>query len=774
MNLKFQQIQSFFVNLPRRLKRKSEFRLTQAYIFALLLGIILCLLTLLMFPSAHSYEFSNLQVGDVYIGEEIIAPFDFPINKTPAQLEKDILDAKNRVYPVFIRNDSILTAQALWLEGFIFTIQALRDSSINENKKIEILTDFLKSYNIIISDENLFSLLATKKSTNHQGNQPIPKQKNSLFSFEKEILQLNKELYSIGILNIKKTDIQHGEGKCSVIYKNEEIIEKLDFYYDLDDAKQFLKTRTDKLIENGEIAFGKVGYQILVAFLIPNIIYNNSETNVRIQQAVRAVPQAIGIVRESERIIDNHERITEEHLQKLKSLVQERADRATEENSLQQLLPWLGRFLIVLFALSILGLFIFIKRKVFLSNFKLIFLIFLILLFIIFLCFILNKLGLSGYLMPITIASMLLTLFYDIEFGFVSTVSLSIIIGALRGGDFNVIVVCFLAGVLAVASVHNVRSRNWLLTALLLIMGTYALSISALEFLHYATFLKAMSSVGFGLINGLISPIMVYGLTVIIESAFDLTTDMKLLELSDLNKPLLKELAMKAPGTYFHSVVVGNLSEAAAEAIGANSLLARVGAYYHDIGKIINPRYFIENQDRGSLNPHEKLSPSISALILVNHVRRGSELAKKYKLPGVIVAFIAQHHGTNIMNSFYQKAIKQNKNRDKQIVETDFRYPGPRPRTKETGIVMLADIVEAASRTFKDPTVSRIRAMVNSIIHERFLQSELDECPLTLSDLNKIGESFQKILIGIFHARIEYPDQEDKFFKKNKTSEKEK
>ncbi len=774
MNLKFQQIQNFFVNLPRRLKRKSEFRLTQAYIFALLLGIILCLLTLLMFPSAHSYEFSNLQVGDVYIGEEIIAPFDFPINKTPAQLEKDIQDAKNRVYPVFVRNDSILTAQALWLEGFIFTIQALRDSSINENKKIEILTGFLKSYNIIISDENLFSLLATKKSTNHQGNQPNPKQKNALFSFEKEILQLNKELYSIGILNIKKADINHGEGKCSVIYKNEEIIEKLDFYYDLDEAKQFLKTRTDKLIENGEIAFGKVGYQILVAFLIPNIIYDNSETNLRIQQAVRAVPQAIGIVRESERIIDNHERITEEHLQKLKSLVQERADRATEENSLQQLLPWLGRFLIVLFALSILGLFIFIKRKVFLYNFKLIFLIFLVLLFIIFLCFILNKLGLSGYLMPITIASMLLTLFFDIEFGFVSTVSLSIIIGALRGGDFNVIVVCFLAGVLAVASVHNVRSRNWLLTALLLIMGTYALSISALEFLHYATFLKAMSSVGFGLINGLISPIMVYGLTVIIESAFDLTTDMKLLELSDLNKPLLKELAMKAPGTYFHSVVVGNLSETAAEAIGANSLLARVGAYYHDIGKIINPRYFIENQDRGSLNPHEKLSPNISALILVSHVRKGSELAKKYKLPGVIVEFIAQHHGTNIMNSFYQKAIKQNKNRDKQIVETDFRYPGPRPRTKETGIVMLADIVEAASRTFKDPTVSRIKAMVNSIIHERFLQSELDECPLTLSDLNKIGESFQKILIGIFHARIEYPDQEDKFFKKNKTSEKEK
>ncbi|MBN2089164.1 HDIG domain-containing protein [candidate division KSB1 bacterium] len=755
-------------------RRKSELRLTRAYIFAILLGIILCILTLLMFPSAHSYEFSNLQVGDVYIGEEIIAPFDFPINKTPAQLEKDIEEAKNRVYPVFVRNDSILNAQSLWLEGFIFTIQAIRDSAINENKKIEILTDFLKSYNIIISDENLFSLLTTKNSLTHRETRSNQRPQNTLFPFEKEILELNKELYSIGILNVKKSNITHGEGKCSVIYKNEEIIEKLDFYYDLDDAKQFLKTRTDKLIENGQTQFGKVGYQILVAFLVPNIIYNNAETDLRIQQAIRSVPSAIGIVRESERIIDNHERVTEEHLQQLKSLAQERADQATEENNLQQLLPWLGRFLIVLFAFSILGLFIFVRRREFLYKFKLIFLIFLILLFVIFLCFILNNLGLSGYLMPITIASMLLTIFFDIEFGFVSTVSLSIIIGALRGSDFDIIVVCLLAGVLAVASVHNVRSRNWLLTALLLIMGIYALSIAALEFLHYATFMKAMTSVGFGLINGLISPIMVYGLTVIIESAFDLTTDMKLLELSDLNKPLLKELAMKAPGTYFHSVVVGNLSEAAAEAIGANSLLARVGAYYHDIGKVINPRYFIENQDRGSLNPHEKLSPNISALILVSHVRKGVELAKKYKLPGVIIDFIAQHHGTNIMNSFYQKAVQQNKKSDKKVIETDFRYLGPRPRTKETGIVMLADIIEATSRTFKDPTVSRIKAMVNSIIHERFLQSELDDCPLTLSDLNRIGESFQKILIGIFHARIEYPDQEDKFFKKNKFSEKEK
>jgi hypothetical protein len=209
--------------------------------------------------------------------------------------------------------------------------------------------------------------------------------------------------------------------------------------------------------------------------------------------------------------------------------------------------------------------------------------------------------------------------------------------------------------------------------------------------------------------------------------------------------------------------MVGNLSEAATEAIGGNALLARVASYYHDIGKMEKAEYFVENQ-KGGKNPHEKLTPSMSCLILINHVKRGLDLAHDYNLPKEIRDFIPEHHGTNIIRFFYEKAKESSDS--VEINETDFRYLGPKPQTKETGIVMLADSVEAGSRSLKDPSVSRIRGMVNSFVHERLLDSELDECPLTTRDLNLIKESFVNTLTGMFHGRIEYPDQDKKPFGK--------
>ena len=275
----------------------------------------------------------------------------------------------------------------------------------------------------------------------------------------------------------------------------------------------------------------------------------------------------------------------------------------------------------------------------------------------------------------------------------------------------------------------------------------------------------------YGVMNGFLAPLFAYGLQVIFENIFDIVTDMRLLELSDLNSRILRKLAIRAPGTYHHSLMVGNLAEAAAEAIGAKALLSRVGSYYHDIGKIEKPEYFIENQIK-SRNPHEKLSPSMSCLILTNHVRKGLEIAKEEKLPKEIRDFIAEHHGTNMMSYFYQKA--EEKVSVEEIDESNFRYPGPKPSTKETGIVMLADAIEAASRTLKEPSASRIRGMVKAIVQDRFKESELDECPLTLRELTKITDSFETVLLGTFHARIEYPDQDEKLtpLKEKKTKEK--
>jgi hypothetical protein len=242
--------------------------------------------------------------------------------------------------------------------------------------------------------------------------------------------------------------------------------------------------------------------------------------------------------------------------------------------------------------------------------------------------------------------------------------------------------------------------------------------------------------------------------------SFGFTTDIKLLELGNLDQPLLRELMVQAPGTYHHSVIISNMVEATAKAVNANPLLAKVSAYYHDMGKMKKPLYFIENQIWGE-NRHEKLAPSMSSLILISHTKDGVDLAKRNKLGREITDIIQQHHGTSLITFFYQKAKERlvaKGRKSAEVEEENFRYPGPKPQTKEAGLVMLADMVEAASRSLVDPTPSRIKGMVQKIMNKAFSDGQLGECELTLKDLNEIAKSFNKTLSGIFHQRIEYPE----------------
>jgi putative nucleotidyltransferase with HDIG domain len=259
----------------------------------------------------------------------------------------------------------------------------------------------------------------------------------------------------------------------------------------------------------------------------------------------------------------------------------------------------------------------------------------------------------------------------------------------------------------------------------------------------------------FAFMGGIMAGIVTAGLVPLIEIAFDYTTDITLLELAHLDRPIMRRLMIEAPGTYHHSVIVGSLVEAAAAQIGANPLLAKVCGYYHDIGKIKKPLYFIENQTDGR-NKHDKLAPSMSSLILIAHSKDGVEIARENKLGQVIIDTIRQHHGTSIIKYFYEKA-KQKKGDDAVNID-DFRYPGPKPQTKEAGLVMLADVVEAASRTLDNPTTSRIQGLVQKLINQIFSDGQLDACELTLKDLHNIARSFNKILYGIHHHRIEYGD----------------
>jgi hypothetical protein len=263
----------------------------------------------------------------------------------------------------------------------------------------------------------------------------------------------------------------------------------------------------------------------------------------------------------------------------------------------------------------------------------------------------------------------------------------------------------------------------------------------------------------FGLLGGLLAAVVVSAVLPLLESIFKFTTDIKLLELASLNHPLLRQLVVHAPGTYHHSMLVGTLAETGAEAIAANALLARVASYYHDIGKMLTPEYFVENQ-MGRENKHDRLSPSMSALIITAHVKDGIKLAKEYKLPQRIIDIIPQHHGTNLITYFYNKAKELEDPTVQQVQEADYRYPGPKPQTREAAIVMLADKVEASSRVLSEPTPQRIKSLVQRVVNSVFMDGQLDECDLTLRDLQKINDAFVRTLIAIYHHRIEYPTVE--------------
>ena len=264
------------------------------------------------------------------------------------------------------------------------------------------------------------------------------------------------------------------------------------------------------------------------------------------------------------------------------------------------------------------------------------------------------------------------------------------------------------------------------------------------------------TALAFAAAGGLASGVLVLGLMPIFESA-GFVTDYRLMELANLNHPLMRQLMLRAPGSYHHSVIVGSLAEAAAEAVGANSLLVRVGAFFHDIGKTLKPQYFIENQ-RDVENIHDRLSPSMSALVIVSHVKEGIELGRKYKLPEPLIDMIPQHHGTSLVSFFYNKAVQQaDPEKGETINDSDYRYPGPKPQTKEAAIMMLADGVEAATRSLKTHSQGAISARVQRILNKCVADGQLDECPLTLRDLHIASETFVQVLMGIHHHRIEYP-----------------
>ncbi|MCG2712559.1 MAG: HDIG domain-containing protein [Candidatus Omnitrophica bacterium] len=376
----------------------------------------------------------------------------------------------------------------------------------------------------------------------------------------------------------------------------------------------------------------------------------------------------------------------------------------------------------------------------------------------------------SVYLIPLASVSMLVAILIDPGVALMLTVLLSIFLSVLTGGSFDVMVTMMSGGIVSIYSVLNMRRRRNLTKAGFLIGLTHMVSIVSMGLINFVSINNLIVQGAWGIANGMLSAIIVTGLLPIFEILFQITTNISLLELSDLNQPVLKELVLKAPGTYHHSLVVGNLAESAAEAVGANSLLARVGGYFHDIGKLRMAHYFSENQGHIE-NRHENLSPTISSLIIINHIKEGADLAKKYKLGKAINDIIVQHHGDDIVHFFYHRALELHGEEKNKIQAEDFRYPGPKPQSKEAAIVMLADSVEAASKAIAQPTPGKINELVSRIVNNKFIDGQLDGCDLTLKDLHTIAGVFTHILNGISHSRVEYPDIKQLQNEQNKNKE---
>ncbi|MDR7486519.1 MAG: HDIG domain-containing protein [Armatimonadota bacterium] len=370
----------------------------------------------------------------------------------------------------------------------------------------------------------------------------------------------------------------------------------------------------------------------------------------------------------------------------------------------------------------------------------------------------------SNFLAPAAAGSMLLAILLRPPLALFSTPVLAILTGLAAGGDLGPVVVAFVGGLVAVYATRQIHRRSDFGKAGIVVGLVNAAAVIGAGLLQGpAEYQALVVNATYALGNGLLSAVITIGVLPFLEQMFGLITPIKLLELANPAHPLLRRLQLEAPGTYHHSIMVGNLAEAAAEAIGADALLVRVGTYYHDVGKLRRPAFFVENQV-GIENPHEKMSPSLSALTVGAHVRDGLELAREYGLPQAVADFIPQHHGTALLTYFFHQALE----RGDPLDEAAFRYDGPKPQTRETAIVMLADAVEATVRTLNRPTPDRLHEVVRRLIREKLEDGQLDECGLTFRELDRIAAAFVRILSGMLHPRVEYPDLEGELIRRRR------
>jgi putative nucleotidyltransferase with HDIG domain len=692
-------------------------------------GAAFVILAMLLFPPSAISPGSEYREGAVS-DKQIIAPFEFSILKDDAQYEAEKKAAGEAVPPVF-------TIDSQQTTRYMARLAALRQAVVAHQSGRRATLDLSALPDVKLSAPTRATLASPRT-----GLEVV----EAVERFAGRILEA-------GILRSKKTVEVAGYDTVRVRSESTTLAVPVSALLDRSSIASKAGSEAGAAFPGNHPA-GAAFVEIATQFIDINAHYDAVRTDLERVRARDAVSRFEGVVLQGERIIGSHDRITAEHVKKLRSLEYYKRGLGETTSGFERSLPYASKFVIVSLFLVVFWAYLHTRRRKILAERHMIVLLALTSLLVLALgSLVVNVLRLPPFLIPIVVVPFLITLLLDDEVALLAGIITTLLIATLAGLDLVFIVASLAAVTTGVYTVIGVRHRRQFYRSMLFVSAAYVAAIFAAGFGSNLPGSMVLLSAGYGILNSFVSVLIAMALLPVLESLFGLTTNITLLELSDLNRPLLKRMMIDAPGTYHHSMVVGSLAEAAAEAIGANSLLARVASYYHDIGKISKPEYFVENQ-RNARSRHDKLTPTMSCLILESHVREGVEMAEQEKLPRVIRQLIKEHHGTSLMAFFYQKALEI----DSDAPSDEFRYPGPKPSTKEAAIMMLADSVEAASRSLSNPTPSRIRGVVSRIVENRATEGELDECGLTMSELTKIRESFIPILISIFHARPSYPE----------------
>lgn len=742
-------------------------RLQQLFPPNLLLLLATCALIALLYPYVSTVQtFDVFKEGEV-ADETIIAPFTFDIPKSPEELERERREAMEKVLLVIDR-DSAADEQVI---GRLRKLQKAFLQLVDNTTPDSTKTAIQAQVGMNLSESTVHVLM------------------ERIYLFDDALLEAQRALKR-GVLN--ELLVESPQVLTEMRSQYNKAFESYRIY-----PREFAKLRSDTVehtvpvadIPVREVALQKIidrlkterrfestslnsVYELLDVTLRPNVYVNEDETQKRKRAAAEGILPIKGKVIKDTEIVRKHQEVTPSIVEKLRALQLAIASMGSADERRRMLMGNLGRLVLCLLPALFLAFHLRRYHPGVVQDPKHSG----ALLSVVVLQLAIIRAGLAivprlvegsselsqvvpEYLIPVTVGTMLATILFSLEVGLVVTLYTAIFFGVVLGFNLGMFLFVFLGGFVAAHATQNIRYRWDFFRAIPRMVLVFAVFVAMWQLSGGREFsLSALvQNMGLTTINAIVATVVGMMAPTVFENLFDITTNMTLVELSDMNNPVLKRLSIEAPGTYNHSVLVANLAESAAERIGANALLARVASYYHDVGKLNKTDYFIENVPGIERNKHNKLAPSMSALIISSHVKEGIELARKHKLPKVIRDAILQHHGTSTVSFFYEKAREQDPH--KQVQEKDFRYPGPRPQTKETAVIMLADSVEAASRSLATSSPRLLRDLVKKIIRDKFLSSQLDQCDLTLRDLDEIVEGFMPVLQGIFHTRIEYPNK---------------